>query len=433
MVKKSVIIDLEADLNSGLKGTIRSFLETLEYVQTLYHLQNAERGFLSLEHIIFRRIIETLKTGVSYLPDEEKSDMESSIDRMANGIYDLYSITLRHRGEDYIDLILGKIFSWDKNNRGYYSGAVGVVNKTFDSLIQSYNERLDYFLEKLPVSDEYKGSSIKKNAPIMRCIDVFSLAGELNIRHKPICVFFSGSGPENLSTLSRMTVFRNVYTARFETISKEIARKYVKDYPVVEDLDENTASKLLLLWLRGHDLGHFYGVDSLENEMSETDRDYMILHELKSDMAALYNLRHLADDLLKNGLLTKAYGVAVAEMFRYIRRGRFYNYPDTASAFLAYSYFKENGSIEFNSEERKFRVDFLKLETDIANLTAQLLKLFAEGDVTAALKLVNRWGDIKELGQRSLPGELQVLEDTDIPHYVDFNFVARDKILFYSK
>jgi hypothetical protein len=93
------------------------------------------------------------------------------------------------------------------------------------------------------------------------------------------------------------------------------------DYSAIENLDDNGIARLLLLWLRGHDTGHFYGVDSLSRRMPELDKIYLILHELKSDLVALYNLRYLADDLLKDDLFIKAYITSIAEMFRYIRRG----------------------------------------------------------------------------------------------------------------
>ncbi|HEY7536082.1 MAG TPA: hypothetical protein VH878_09080, partial [Thermodesulfobacteriota bacterium] len=105
------------------------------------------------------------------------------------------------------------------------------------------------------------------------------------------------------------------------------------------------------------------------------------------------------------------------------------NYPDTASAFLAYCFFKECGSIKFDSRLRKFTTDFSKLENDIKNLTEKLFRIFAEGDKTEGLKLLNRWGDIGKLGQHGFPDELEVLGDNDIPHYIDFNFVTRDRLL----
>jgi hypothetical protein len=90
---------------------------------------------------------------------------------------------------------------------------------------------------------------------------------------------------------------------------------------------------------------------------------------------------------------------------------------------------KQNGSIIFHPEERKFGVDFKKLEADIENLTKEVFKIFAEGNVVHARELVNRWGNIIELGQINFPDELEVLEDTSIPHFIDFNFITRDRIL----
>jgi hypothetical protein len=92
-------------------------------------------------------------------------------------------------------------------------------------------------------------------------------------------------------------------------------------------------------------------------------------------------------------------------------------------------YFKESGSVGFDKEAKRFKINFNKLENDIESLNTNLLKIFAEGDIREATELVNRWGNIKELGQYGLPDELRVLENTDIPHYIDLNFVTRDKIL----
>jgi len=263
----------------------------------------------------------------------------------------------------------------------------------------------------------------------MRCIDAFALSGELNIRHKPICVFFSGNEYDSASALSRLTVFINLYIIRFQIISKQIAKEVISDYSIVETLDYKSIGKLLLIWLRGHDVGHFYGSDLLGEKMSEFDRTYLILHELKSDLISLHNLRYLRDDLLNGNQLNMAYIISIAEMFRYIRRGRFFHYPDSASAFLTYSLFRESGSIKFNSKTKRFNVDFKKLEDDVDDAIYNLLKIFADGNVKEAKKLVNRWGDIRELAEKPLPDELGLLEENDIPHYIDFNFITKEEIL----
>ena len=422
-------MDINPALDKKLHGTIRSFLQSLEYIESLYHLENTDGFSLTLENSIFQKIISSLRKGASYLSGRGKFELERQIEAISGGIYDLYPLALINEGKECIDLILGKIFSLDKNDRRCYAGAIGSVNNSFDALIVAYDKKLDLLKQILPGSSKNEGFSVKGNAPVIRCIDVFALAGELNTRHKPICVFFSGGNPENLSNLSRMTVFINLYTRRFALISKEIGRRYLGDYAIIDDLDDEKIGRLLLLWLRGHDLGHFCGEDLLRSKMSELDKPYLILHELKSDILSLYNMRFLADDLLKGDLLVKAYTVAIVEMFRYIRRGRFWNYPDTASAFLTYSYFRDSGSISFDKLTEKFHVDYDRLEVDIENLVKEVLEIFARGHVKEADELLNRWGNIRELGLHDLPAELKVLDDTSIPHYIDFNFIAKDRML----
>jgi hypothetical protein len=424
--RKSVIVDINPALDNKLHGTIRSFLQSLEYIESLHHLENTDGFSLILENAIFQKMMSSLRKGASYLSGRDKFELERQIEDISSGIYDLYPLTLINEDKECIDLILGKIFSLDKNDRKCYAGAIGSVNNFFDGLIETYDKKMNLLKQRSSKNEDF---SINGNAPAIRCIDVFSLAGELNTRHKPICVFFSGGSPENLSNLSRMTVFINLYTRRFALISKEIAKKYLGSYAIIDDLDDENIGRLLLLWLRGHDLGHFYGEDLLRSNMSELDRPYLILHELKSDILSLYNMRFLADDLLKGDLLIKAYTVSIAEMLRYIRRGRFWSYPDTASAFLTYSYLRDSGSIRFDELTEKFHVDYDRLETDIENLAKEVVDIFALGGAAEADRLLNRWGDVRELGLHDLPDELKVLDDTSIPHYIDFNFMTKDRIL----
>jgi len=112
--EKSAIVDLVIDVDEEVREPVYSFLEALEFIEMLYHLQNAGEGLSELEDAIFQKIVETLRRGTSYLSGEEKLDLSRKVDSISRGIYDLCSLTLKHKGDDYIDLIIGKILSWDK-------------------------------------------------------------------------------------------------------------------------------------------------------------------------------------------------------------------------------------------------------------------------------------------------------------------------------
>jgi hypothetical protein len=426
--KKTAVVDISLRIDDASKAPVRYFLQALRSTEAMHHLQLAGELNTRLENEIFQQMIDLLRLAGQNLPELQKADYLGQVEHISQGIYDLCSLTLNRDGEGYINLILGKIFSYEKDDLKLYSGAVGVANNVYNDLIKEFDSKFRVCLKKLPFKNVAEEFPDKLEFPDMKCIDIFALAGELNQKHKPICVFFSGADNANTSALTKPIVFINLYILRFQFITMAIAKRLLEGYSVIEDLEYEEIGELLLICLRGHDIGHFCGEDNLGKVMTQHKGEYLILHELKSDLISLYIMRHIADGVLGGQSLSKAYFVAMAEMLRYIRRGRFYNYPDSASAFLTYSYFRERGSMVFNARANKFEIDKKKLETDIEEMTFTLLELFEGGDVSTARQFIHQWGDLSQLGLRKFPGELASLEAYDIPYYIDFNFAARGEI-----
>ncbi len=430
--KITAVVDISLRIDDASKAPVHCFLQVLRLTEAMHHLQLAGELSTRLENEIFQQMIDLLRLAGQILPEVDRADYLGQVEYISRGIYDLCSLTLNRDGEGYINLILGKIFSYEKDDLTLYSGAVGILNSVYDDLIKEYDSKFRVCLKKSPFKNVAGEFPDKIDFPDMKCIDVFALAGELNQKHKPICVFFSGADNANTSALTKLIVFINLYILRFQCITMAIAKKLLEGYSVIEDLECKEIGELLLIWLRGHDIGHFCGEDNLGKVMTRHEREYLILHELKSDLISLYIMRNIADGVLGGASLSKAYFVAMAEMLRYIRRGRFYNYPDSASAFLTYSYLRERGSMVFNARANRFEIDINKLETDIEEMTFTLLALFAGGDASRARQFIRQWGDLSNLGQRKLPNELASLEAYDIPYYIDFNFIPRNEILIGS-
>ena len=428
-IKKTAVFDISLEIDEVSKAPIRHFLQVLCLTEAMHYLQLAGGLSARLENEIFQQMMDLLRRGGENLREIDRADYLGRVEYISRGIYDLCSLTLDRGREEYINLILGKIFSYEKDDLRLYSGAVGVANNVYNDLIKKYDDKFRLCLKEPHFKNLNNGLPDEFEFPDMKCIDVFGLAGGLNQSHKPICVFFSGGDSANTSALTKLIVFINLYILRFQCITMAIAKKLLGGYSLIEGLKYKQVGELLLIWLRGHDLGHFCGEDNLGKVMTQHDREYLILHELKSDLISLNVMRYLTDSLLEGDSLSKAYLVSLAEMLRYMRRGRFYTYPDSASAFLAYSYFKEHDSIVFNAEANKFEIDRKKLETDIEEMMFTLLELFAEGNAPRAREFIHQWGEPSELGRRKLPDELATLEADDIPHYIDINFAAKSEIL----
>ncbi len=414
-----------------MKGTANVFKESLGLIDGIYRRQLSKDLTLSLERDLWNGIAENLKKGAGGLPGDARHKYEAGVGSLARGIFDLFPLdAMSGNGKDGIEIIIGKVFSPEGDGESYYSGAAGAENREYERLIREYDENMGLFTDALMASRGYKGKVFQGDLPQIKCLDVFSLSGGLNARHKPICVFFSGGTKENVSSLSRMTVFINLYTARFKALTEPIALRYLAGAEALAELSFEETARLLLVWLRGHDAGHFIGTDRLGRVMSEFDSNYMVLHELKSDMIALYNLKHLSGSLLGGGLLHKAYLLVVAEMLRYMRREGFVKHPDTGSAYLAYRHFRDMGAIRHDPWGGKFIVDIERLERVVDEFAWDLVRLFADGNETRARGFVNSWGwlgveDTDGL-PRGCPEELRrMIADTEIPHGIDYNFITR--------
>lgn len=424
----TVTVDLPVSLPEDAGRAAACLSEALRYIDRLYELELAGEITSRRENTLWKELADKLHAGSGYIAAPYRKTYESEVSSIQNGVFDLYPLTVRSANSAEVKLIVGKVFSSGGGGRSFYAGAAGVVNRDYDNTIEEYDANLPLFADKL---GELHGSAVKapgSKIPEMSCIDIYSLAGALNDLHKPICIFYSGGSKENLSALSRMTVFINLYATRFKALTEKIARSYITGSEGLEDLTYEETAKLLLIWLRGHDAGHFMGTDRLGKAMSEFDRDYMILHELKSDMIALYNMRWLSDGLLAGGLLERAYLVSVAEMLRYIRRGGCYVHPDTGSAYLAYQMFRDSGAVVFDSRTSRFRIDFNLFHDAVEECTDWLVRLFSDGDISRARGFVNSWGWLaaaeKDGLPRGCPDELRLLmTDRELPFYTSYNFV----------
>lgn len=429
MIKQTVIVDIPVDIPKELRDLSKAFAYVLLNIGSLYELQRKKDLSLDVENGIWREISKQLRT--AEISEDQKHIYEEQLQTLEKGIYDLYPITVKFM-ESEMDLIIGKVFGSEGDRVSYYSGVAGVVNNQYEHVIDEFDSRLDDLYKELMTLSLSGTTSIRDKAPELKCIDVFSLAGGLDVSHKPICIFFSGDNPQNISSLSNMTVFLNLYTSRFRALTIEVSKRYLQEAKFLEDMDNSEISKLLLIWLRGHDVGHFIGEDKLGEEMSEFDPDYMILHELKSDMIALYSFRMFASELLGGGLLEKIYYLSIAEMLRYIRRGNILNHPDSASAYLAWRYFEHHGAIKLDARYNKYVVDLRLLEVAISDFTNELLNIFKEGNVESARNLVNRFGSIENSNEndpspKDCSEDLrQVINDTDIAHFIDYSFIISE-------
>ncbi len=418
---KSLIVELNLGLPETLREPTNNFLKTLNYINALYEMESVGQLDLTVEKLLFDKTLKLLRKNSMLLCGDERTRYNKQVDTLASGIYDMVPIRIDCNSTHSVEMIIGKVFSNPLDSR--YAGVVGVINNGYQDIIGRYDAGFESYTKDLVKGRGRDTLTGNQQFPEARCLDVIALAGVLNIRHKPICVFYSKSGNEELASLSNMTVFTNLYTTRFQLISKPIAQILLSDYDMIRDLSDKSVARVLLLWLRGHDIGHFIGADNLSQLKESDEMGYMILHELKSDLIALHNIKHLNAALLNAESTQAAYIVCTAEMLRYIRRGGLYRYADSGSAYIAFSWLASSGAIKFDNQDKNIVVDYDLVEEAIEECTHRIIAVFEQGDIDSANNILGMIRDADKLFYDWPDFVARGLKDRSIPLYLDYIYL----------
>ena len=356
----------------------KHLFKILHVVDSLYSLQKSDANLHGLENYLYKEIISLLKNCTEFLPAESSAKLKAQIKSIEKGIYDIEPIELVTSDKNSVYLMLGKIIS-SEDSKKYYSAVVGIEDERFYRLIEDYKKEIQVNCGKLPLINKSEIDNIASLNNSFKCINAIKLSGYINKKHIPFSLFFSGAGRQDLSSLSNTVLFTNIYIQRFTIISESVGRQLIHPESVIEQSDSDFVGQILVLWLWGHDVGHFLTQDNLKFNISDKNKYmYEVVHELRSDIFSLYLLKQLCGGFL-NIKRDLVYQVFVMEMFRYIRRGDFNNQPDSVSAYLIYRYMQYKNVLTVELVSNSIVLNYAKFGKVIDELLIVALDLFKSG------------------------------------------------------
>ena len=421
--KQTVEVEFDYDLKPFNPKVIESVTKVLDNIDKLTQRGGQDPLILDVENEYYDRIIANLREGITDLSEDEKSRIKTKLDEMSGGIYDIDSIN--YTSPDSV-LILGKIYSSQKSYQKRYVATFGLINDGANLLLGEYDRIAEDVYREFPYIPENRKESFDENKSDINCIDVFRFAGDFNLVYKPISLFYTGTKSREESIPSKVALFTNIYFKRYEVVSEELGRRFIYDFYEENKHSRQDLNKILLYWLRGHDLGHFFGRDvlgkNLKDRLSTTKEDnrrvYYLLNELKADIISLYILKNRLKDLLGDIDVNTVYQVYVSELLRYMRRGHLLHYADGGSAYLAYKYFLSSGALKL-SYENMLEINTDQMSKDIDNLCEELIELFEEGSSVTAVNFVKDYLKFQDIITKDLPEEIEFLHDSSIPYNIN--------------
>ena len=410
--KISSIISSQPINYSINKQLLESFHTVLDCINILFEISRARKSFQITENYFLNTIFEILEKGILDIDQESQIKLIEQLEELSEGIYDLFPISYDYSEENKLILLFGKVTSPENNNKKMYTGVLGEADYKINKHIDEFDfESMSVFRNLGLIS---KNSLFKKKKSKFECMNVNRFAGEFNKNTKPISVFYSGEQTEKISTLSNVVVFTNIYLIRFKLISSKLGYKYIKNFQCPCD---EVLKKILVLWLRGHDLAHSFGEDNLEKNMKENKSEYYILHELKSDLISLLILNQIHNKFFDVSLNT-IYAVFIAEMFRFMRRENPVKFPDSIAAFTLFNYLLDKNVLVYDEIEENFEIYFDMFGEFIEEYTKEIITIFGNGMLENALELLKFSTNNKIKDDiNSIP----FINDMQIPYFLDFD------------
>ncbi len=423
--KQTVEVEFEYELKVFNKKVLESVTQVLDNIDKLTQRGGQDPLILDVENEYYDRIIANLREGITELSDEEKKRIKGKLDEMSGGIYDIDSIN--YTSPDSV-LILGKIYSSQKSYQKRYVATFGLVNSEANEMLREYDKIANDVYAEFPYIPENRKEIFNESKSEINCVDVLRFAGDFNLVYKPISLFYSGTKSRDESIPSKVALFTNIYFKRHEVVTEELGRRFIYDFYDKDKLSQEDKNKILLYWLRGHDLGHFFGRDvlgkNLKDVMSTTKEEnrrvYYLLNELKADIVSLYILKNRLKELLGDIDIKNVYMVYISELLRYMRRGHLLHYADGGSAYLAYKYFLKSGALKL-SYDNMLELNHEQLSIDIDKLCEELIELFEEGSSVSAVSFVKELIKFQDIITKDLPEEIEFLHDTSIPYNININ------------
>jgi hypothetical protein len=295
--------------------------------------------------------------------------------------------------EDHrIVVVYGPLRTWSTKDDGCrFSATVSVENKRACALIDSVDQELPAAASLL--ANECGAGDLRFwHLPDFVVTDLLACGGEANTFPKHFAFFLpEDAGVPEDGHLTKTIVFGNVYHAQFEGIARPVAERVLAPW---RPLAREDALRTLLVWFRGHDVGHFLGPHAGQVDYQRVDvgRARTGLQEVFADVIG-YLLASSPGVLRQSGVDgDDLAAVFLAEMLRYFRRGWEW-FPDSCAALVELVHLVEGGWLRIDEDGLRLHWDAAGLREGLLALATDLSAALLRGEQAPLERLVARCND----------------------------------------
>src|ERR1035437_10281917 len=314
-----------------------------------------------------------------------------------------------------LDITIGPYETYNDELFGYKAGFeayIAIRDDAETNKLKTVATHLQEVENNLPLDARYRNAKLGTLAPIRVVNEVYAAGdGAHGVR---TAAFNLPNDDRVISQKgSARIMLKNIQEAKFASTLIPIAARVLAP-GAREDLSFNYFFTHIL----AHELSHGIGPHQIQvAERATTPRQelkelYSAIEEAKADITGLFMLEYLFDHKLMDGPRYERplYTTYLASAFRSVRFG--VTDAHGKGMALQFNYLLDKGAFTVNADGT-FAVDVPKMKGAVRDLTHDLLTIEAEGNYTAAKKMLDTLAVIRPAMQRALDGLKDLPTDID--------------------
>lgn len=291
-----------------------------------------------------------------------------------------------------------------------FEAFVTVQDPKESGALSHYKELLRDMEQNLPVEDRYKNFNRPFDSPILVADQVHG--GGDNVPGVQT-VAFNLPNDERVREAkgAKKVILANVLGAKYDRILEPMA-----EFVLVPEQARQVSKKYMTNETLFHELSHSLGpgtitLDGRQTTVNAELKDvYSASEEAKADVMGMHNILYM----MRRGELPaaereQALATYFAGIFRAVRFG--IDEAHGRGAALQYSYLREKGAFEWVPEQKRFRVDFDRMEQGLRDLTADLVRLQGNGDYEGTKAFFERYARLDDEARAVLAATAHIPTD----------------------
>src|ERR1039457_6251915 len=314
-----------------------------------------------------------------------------------------------------LEITIGPYETYNDELFGYKAGFeayIAIRDEAETNKLKTVAAHLQEVENNLPLDARYRNPKLGASAPIRVVNEVYASGdGAHGVR----TAAFNLPNDERVISQkgSARIMLKNIQEAKFASTLIPIAARVL-----TPGAREDLSFSYFFTHILAHELSHGIGPHQIEvagratTPRQELKELYSAIEEAKADVTGLFMLEYLFDHKLMDGpqYERQLYATYLASAFRSVRFG--VTEAHGRGMAMQFNYFLDKGAFTVNAGGT-FAVDVPKMKSAVRDLTHDLLTIEAEGNYTAAKKMLDTLAVIRPAMQHALDGLKDLPTDID--------------------